>query len=65
MMFYMLFVAGIITCLLKETKRISYITTIALGVMNGIYFLLPVLMEMHFYDTWLPWAITQSAANGV
>ena len=65
MMFYMLFVAGIITCFLKETKRIGYITTAALGVMNGIYFLLPVLTKMHYYDTWLLWAITQSAANGV
>ena len=65
MMFYMLFVAGIITCLLKETKRISYIATVALGVMDGIYFILPVLTQLHFYDTWLPWAITQSAANGV
>ena len=65
MMFYMLFVAGIITGLLKKTKRIGYITTVALGIMDGIYFILPVLTQLHFYDTWLPWVITQSAANGV
>ena len=65
MMFYMLFVAGIITCLLNTTKRIGYIATASLGVMAGIYFLLPVMTQLHFYDTWLPWAITQSAANGV
>ena len=65
MMFYMLFVAGIITCFLKATKRIGYITMAALGVMNGIYFLLPMLTEMFFYDTWLPWVFTQSAANGI
>ena len=65
MMFYMLFVAGIITSFLKRTKRISYITTVSLGVMNGIYFILPVLTEMFFYDTWLPWVFTQSAANVV
>ena len=65
MMFYMLFMSGIIHCLLKKTKRISYITTVALGVMNGMYFLLPVLTQLHFYDTWLSWAITQSVANGV
>ena len=63
MMFYMLLVAGIITSLLQRTKRISYVTTVALGVMDGIYFLLPVLTQLHFYDTWLPWTITQSAAN--
>ena len=65
MMFYMLFVAGIITSFLKRTKRISYITMVSLGVMNGIYFILPVLTEMFFYDTWLPWVFTQSAANVV
>ena len=65
MMFYMLFVSAIITHLLKETKRIGYITTTALGVVNGIYFLLPILAKVRFYDTWLPWIMTQSAANMV
>ena len=65
MMFYMLFVSGIITCFLKGTKRIGYIITICLGVMIGIYFILPMLAEVFFYDTWLPWVITQSVANAV
>ena len=51
MMFYMLFVAGIITCLLNTTKRIGYITTASLGIMDGIYFILPALTKLHFYDT--------------
>ena len=63
MMFYMLFISAIITSLLKETKRIGYITTISLGILDGMYFLLPVLAKVYFYDTWLPWIITQSAAN--
>ena len=65
MMFYMLFVSGIITCFLKGTKRIGYIATIASGVSIGIYFVLPVLTDVYFYDTWLPWVVTQSAANVV
>ena len=65
MMFYMLFVSGIITCFLKGTKRIGYITTIVSGVSIGIYFVLPVLTDVYFYDTWLPWVVTQSAANVV
>ena len=65
MMFYMLFISGIITCVLKRTKRICYTVTIALGVSSGIYFVLPVLTDVYFYDTWLPWVITQSAANVV
>ena len=63
MMFYMLFVSGIITCFLTSTKRIGYIITVALGVANGIYFILPVFAEIYFYDTLLPWVITQSSAN--
>lgn len=65
MMFYMLFASGIITYFLKETKRIGYIVTIASGVSIGIYFVLPVLSDVYFYDTWLPWVITQSVANVV
>ena len=63
MMFYMLFVSGIITFFLKETKRIGQLTTNVLGVINGIYFLAPVLTNIYFYDIWLPWVITQSGAN--
>ena len=65
MMFYMLFASGIITYFLKETKRIGYIVTIASGVSIGIYFVLPVLTDVYFYDTWLPWVITQSVASVV
>ena len=65
MMFYMLFVSGIITCFLKGTKRIGYITTIASGVSIAIYCVLPVLANVYFYDIWLPWVVTQSVANVV
>ena len=65
MMFYMLFVLGIITCFLKGTKRIGYITTIVSGISIGIYFVLPMLTDVYFYDTWLPWVVTQSVANVV
>ena len=65
MMFYLLFISAIITHLLKKTKRIGYVTTTTLGVINGVYFLLPMLANVHFYDLWLPWAITQSVGNAV
>ena len=65
LMFYMLFISGIIAYFLKETKRIGYIATVATGIMNGIYLLLPVLTEIRFYDTWIYWVITQSATNAV
>ena len=63
MMFYMQFVSGIITYFLRGTKRIGSIATGATGVLIGIYFVLPVLTEIKFYDTWLPWVITQSVVN--
>ena len=62
-MFYMLFIAAILTSFLKETKKIGYITTTTLGVANGIFFLLPVFAGVRFYDTLMPWAILQSVAN--
>ena len=65
MMFYMLFISGIITGFLKGTKKVGYMATIALGIADGMFFLLPVLTDVYFYDTWLPWVLTQSAANAV
>ena len=64
-MFYMLFNSATTTHMLRKTKRIGYITTTSLGVMVGIYFLLPVLAKVRFYDTWLPWVMTQTVANMV
>ena len=63
MMFYMLFVSGIITYFLYKTKKTGGIVTALLGVMNGIYFLIPILTKIHFYDTWTWWTVTQSVAN--
>ena len=63
MMFYMLFVVGIIAWFMKGTKRICSVTTAVLGVMDGVFFVLPVLTGIRFYDTWLAWMITQSVAN--
>ena len=65
MMFYMLLVSGIITHSLNKTKNIGYFTMIALSITTYAYFILPVLMDINFYDTWLVWVITQSIANVV
>ena len=65
MMFYMLFVSGIITCLLKKTNRFGYIATLCSGALMGLYLILPVLTDVHFYDSWPMWVVTQSAANVV
>lgn len=64
-MFYMLFISAIITCFLEKTKAIGYGVTALMGIVVGLFFLLPVLTRVHFYDTWLPWVIVQSSANAV
>ena len=63
MMFYMLFISGIITGFLKGTKPVGSFATVVSGVSSGVCFALSALTEVYFYDTWLPWVITQSAVN--
>ena len=65
MMFYMLFVSGVITCFLKKTRQIGYIATVVSGILIGICFVIPVFTDVYFYDMWLPWVIIQSATNVV
>lgn len=63
MMFYMLFVSGVITCFLQKTRKICSITTTLLGIAIGGCLVLSLSEPILFYDTWLPWAMIQSAAN--
>ena len=63
MMFYMLFASGSITYFLQKSKKIGFITTAALGAMDGLCFVLPIFTHIYFYDTWLIWAIGQTLAN--
>ena len=63
MIFYMLFITGIITYFLKGTKKIAYIAAGLLGLADGVFFILPVLTDIPFYDTWMPWVMVQSLAN--
>ena len=63
MMFYMLFICGIITYFLQSAKPLGGVITTALGVADGVFFLLPLFTDMFFYDTWWIWVITQTLAN--
>ena len=63
MMFYMLFLLMIIAYFLKKVKTLGRLILTLLGVANGVFFVLPVVTNVHFYDTWLWWAIVQTAAN--
>ena len=63
MMFYMLFLSMIVTCLLKATKRIGNGTVVFLSVTNAAFFLLPIVSNVFFYDTWVFWIAAQTVAN--
>ena len=65
MMFYMLFLSMTIVHHLKGTKILGAIAVTVLGAANALCFALPMLSEIHFFDTWLWWAITQGISNGI
>ena len=65
MMFYMLFLSALISCLLNKTRLVSNITVLLLGVANAVFFILPVIPSVRFYDTWAWWTVVQLAANTV
>ena len=65
MMFYMLFLCVLISCLLKTTQKISHMAVILLGAANAVFFILPIITDVFFYDTLAWWATVQLAANTV
>jgi hypothetical protein len=65
MMFYMLFLSMAISCFLRETKKVGWITVAALALANAVFFVLPILTDVVFYDTLGVWAAVQAIANAV
>ena len=63
MMFYMLFLCVLISCLLKTMRKIGDVTVLLLGAANAVFFVVPVVSDVLFYDTWAWWAAIQLAAN--
>ena len=63
MMFYMLFLLMTLVHLLKSIKSLGIITVTILGMIDAVIFILPILTDVFFYDTWLYWAVAQILAN--
>ena len=63
MMFYMLFLSMSISYFLKATKKLGGITVVLLAVANAVFFVLPIVTNVFFYDTWRWWAAAQILAN--
>ena len=65
MMFYTFFFAVSVVCLLQTARRIGNLTVFFLGVSDAVFFLIPVVSDVLFYDTWVWWIAVQLVANAV
>ena len=63
MMLYMLFLSIALVFFMKVTKKLGIAIIIALGAVDALFFILPIVSDVLFYDTWLYWAILQILAN--
>lgn len=63
MMLYMLFVSIVITYFLTDTKVAGRVAVVFIGAFDALFFILPMLGVIYFYDTLLYWVIAQSISN--
>lgn len=63
MMFYMLFLSLVVTHFLKSTKKLCITTTAIVSVFDMIFFVLPIVSDVYFYDTWPYWVTLQTISN--
>jgi hypothetical protein len=63
MMFYMLFLSMVATHFLKTCKKLCIATIAAIGAFDLFFFVLPIVTDVYFYDTWRYWAVLQAIAN--
>ena len=63
MICYMLFLSMLIVYLLESTKKVGIATVACLGAVDALLFVLPMVSDLLFYDTWFYWAIVQMGAS--
>ena len=63
MIFYMLFLSMGIVYFLNAGKKMGTVAVICLGVADAILFVVPMITDLLFYDTWLYWGIAQMIVN--
>ena len=63
MMFYMFFLSILVVCALKRTKKIGIFAGLGLGIANTLFFVLPMVADVLFYDTWLYWMLVQNVVG--
>ena len=63
MIFYMLFLSMGIVYFLDTCKKAGMVAAICLGVVDALLFVIPVIADVRFYDTWFYWAVAQLIVN--
>ena len=63
MILYMFFLSMGIVYFLEKCKKTGMIAVICLGVVDTIFFVLPIATKLFFYDTWFFWAVVQLLVN--
>ena len=63
MMLYTFFLSLLITSSFKKMKKVGFITCLILGIVNVVFFILPMITKEFFYDIWRDWSIIQSIAS--
>ena len=63
MIFYMLFLSMGIVYFLDTCKKTGMVAAICLGVVDALLFVIPVITDIRFYDTWFYWAVAQLIVN--
>ena len=63
MILYMFFLAMTIVYFLVASKKTGIITVVFMGVVDALLFVVPVITDLFFYDTWFYWAIAQLIVN--
>ena len=63
MMLYAFFLSLIITVSLTKTKKVGVIISVILGIVDVIFFTLPMITSLFFYNSWRYWSMIQSVVN--
>ena len=63
MVFYMFFLCVVIVYFLQSTQKNGKAAVICLGAVNALLFVIPMVTQILFYDTWLYWAAAQMIVN--
>lgn len=63
LMYYTLFISAIVAFFSKKTKRIGWVLTGVMGLLDVGCILFPIVTKGYFYDMLAPWAAAQGVCN--